>query len=95
MHIFLRHLAAKMPSQLYNNFNSFLPSYETCSINVNPLFHAAINTNHKNLTASSFFSLHLSTLKLSEENTRNKYISSLKMFPKWMLAKKKLKYGMW
>ena len=40
MHISLRHLAAKMPSQLYNNFisllPSFLPSYETCSITVNP-----------------------------------------------------------
>ena len=41
--ISLKHLAAKMPSQLYNNFlPSFLPSYETCSNNVNPLSHAAI-----------------------------------------------------
>ena len=41
----LRHLAAKMLSQLYNNFISlpyFFPSYETCRINVNPLFHAAM-----------------------------------------------------
>ena len=47
MHFSLRHLAAKMLSQLYNNFISFpyfFPSYETCSINVNPLFHAAIKT---------------------------------------------------
>ena len=32
-------------SQLYHNFKSFtyfFPSYETCSINVNSLFHAAI-----------------------------------------------------
>ena len=32
-------------SPLHNNFISFpyfFPSYETCSINVNPLFHAAI-----------------------------------------------------
>ena len=42
MHISLRHLAAKMLSQLYNNLisflPSFLPSYQTCSINVNSLF---------------------------------------------------------
>ena len=45
MHFSLRHLAAKMLSQLYNNFISFpyfVPSYEICSINVNPLFQAAI-----------------------------------------------------
>ena len=56
MHFSLRHLAAKMFSRLYNNFISF-PYYETCSINVNPLFHAAIKNHHKNLTASSYFSL--------------------------------------
>ena len=45
LHIFLKHLAAKIPSQLRNYFlPSFLPSYETCSININPLFHAAIKT---------------------------------------------------
>ena len=46
----LRHLAAKMLSQFYHNFISFpyfFPSYETCSINVNPLFHAAIKNLHK------------------------------------------------
>ena len=54
MHISLRHLAAKMPSQLHHSFlPSFLPSYETCSINVNPLFHAAIKTIIKIHTASS------------------------------------------
>ena len=45
----LRHLAAKMFSHLYNNFILFpylFPSYETCSINVNPLFHAAIKNHH-------------------------------------------------
>ena len=49
MHFLHRHLAAKMPSQPYNNFISFpyfLPFYETCSINVNPLFHAAIKNLH-------------------------------------------------
>ena len=49
MHFSLRHLAAKMLSQLYHNFISFpyfFPSYETCSINVNPLFHAAIKNLH-------------------------------------------------
>ena len=47
MHLLLRHLTAKMLSQLYNNFISFpyfFPSNETFSINVNPLFHAAIKT---------------------------------------------------
>ena len=51
-HVSLRHLAAKMPSPLYKNFislTSFLPSYETCSIKVNPLFHAAIKTIIKSL----------------------------------------------
>ena len=36
-------------SPLHNNFISFpyfFPSYETCSINVNPLFHAAIKNLH-------------------------------------------------
>ena len=38
LHISLNHLAAKIPYQLHNYFPSFLSSYETCSINVNPLF---------------------------------------------------------
>ena len=49
MHFSLKHLAAKILSQLYDNFISFpyfFPSYETCSINVNPLFHAAIKNLH-------------------------------------------------
>ena len=36
-------------SPLHNNFISFpyfFPSYETCSTNVNPLFHAAIKNLH-------------------------------------------------
>ena len=36
-------------SQLYHNFKSFtyfFPSYETCSLNVNFLFHAAIKNLH-------------------------------------------------
>ena len=39
MHFSLRHLAAKMLSQLYHNFISFpyfFTYYETCNINVNP-----------------------------------------------------------
>ena len=51
-----------MLSQLYNNFISFpyfFPSYETCNINVNPLFHAAIKNLHiqnlRQLTSSSSF----------------------------------------
>ena len=42
MHFSLKHLAAKMLSPLSHYFISFpyfFPSYETCSINVNPLFH--------------------------------------------------------
>ena len=57
-------------SQLYNNsmsFPYFFPSYDTCSINVNPLFHAAIKNHHKNLTASLYFSLIYLPLKLCEE----------------------------
>ena len=41
-HILLRHLAAKIPSQLNNYFLlSFLPSYESCSIKV-PFILAAV-----------------------------------------------------
>ena len=44
LHTSLKHLAAKIPCQLYNYFlPSFLPSYETCSIEV-PFIHAAIKT---------------------------------------------------
>ena len=49
MHFSLRHLAAKMLSPLHNNFISFpyfFTYYETCSTNVNPLFHAAIKNLH-------------------------------------------------
>ena len=46
LYVSLKHLAAEIPSQLHNYF---LPSYETCSINVNPLFHAAIKTIIKTL----------------------------------------------
>ena len=49
MNFSLRHLAAKMLSPFHNNFISFpyyFPSYETCSININPLFHAAIKNLH-------------------------------------------------
>ena len=49
MHFSRRHLAAKMLSQLYHNFISFpyfFPSYETCNINVNSLFHATIKNLH-------------------------------------------------
>ena len=49
MHFSLRHLAAKMLSQLYHNFISFpyfCPSYKTCSVNVVPSFHAAIKNLH-------------------------------------------------
>ena len=47
VHFSLRHLAAKMLSQHFHNFISFFYfflSNETCSINVNSLFHAAVKT---------------------------------------------------
>ena len=76
IHFSLRHLAAKILSQLYNNFISFpyfFPSYETCSINANPLFHAAI----KNLHIKTFRHLGTSLLyipcKLSEETTQRNH----------------------
>ena len=75
MHITLRHLAAKMPSQLYNNFISFLPSYETCSINVNPLFHAAIKTFIYKPYSIFVFSLLYFPTTFSEQR---KHFSSLK-----------------
>ena len=58
MQFSLRHLAAKMLSQLYHNFISFpyfFPSYETCSINVDLLFNAAI----KNILIKCFYILEL------------------------------------
>ena len=64
MHFSLGHLAAKMLSQLYHNFISFpyfFPSYDTRSINVNPLFHAAIKNLHIK-PYSIFLLLHLSHL---------------------------------
>ena len=61
MHISLRHLAAKMLSQFYHNFillPYFCPYYETCSINVNPLFHAAIKNLHIKPYGIFFLLLH-------------------------------------
>ena len=71
MHFSLRHLAAKILSPLSHNFISFpyfFPSYETCSISVNPLFHAAI----KNLHIKHYGVISLIHLpwKLSEEVTK-------------------------
>ena len=70
IHFSLRHLAAKMLSPLHNNFisfPSFFPSNETCSININPLFHPAIKNLH--IKANSifvFFILLYFTTTLSE-----------------------------
>ena len=60
MHFSLRHLAAKRLSPLYHNFISFpyfFPSYETCSINVNFFFHAAIKNLHIKLNGIFVFLL--------------------------------------
>ena len=57
-------------SPLHNNFISFpyfFPSYETCSININPLFHAAIKNLHiKANGIFVFFILLYFTTTLSE-----------------------------
>ena len=72
MHFSLRHLAAKMLSPLSHNFNLFpyfFPSYKTCSINVNPLFHAVIKKLHiKPNSIFDFLLLHppLLTTTISE-----------------------------
>ena len=61
MHFSLWHLAAKMLSQLYHNFISFphfFPSYETFSVNVNPLFNAAIKNLHIKPYGIVFLLLH-------------------------------------
>ena len=98
MHFSLRHLAAKMLSQLYYNFISFpyfFPSYETCSINVNPLFHTAIKNLHIKSNGIFVFVLLLSLiyllLKLSKEVNKHKRarysFSSLKMITIHPIAK--------
>ena len=77
MYFSLRHLAAKMLSPLHNNFISFpyfFPSYETCSINVNPLFHAAIKNLHikpYGIFVFVLLSLIYLLLKLNEEVTKH------------------------
>ena len=74
MHFLLRHLAAKMLSQLYHNFilfPYFFPYCETCCTNVNPLFHAAIKNLHIKPNGIFFLLLHLTPLPftLCEEVT--------------------------
>ena len=91
MHFSLRHLAAKMLSPLHNNFISFpyfFPSYETCSINVNALFHAAIKNLHIKANDIFVFFILLYFTTLSEGIThRRKNISSLKMVTNIPIAK--------
>ena len=104
MHFSLRYLAAKMLSQIYNNFISFLyffPSYETCSINVNPLFHAAIKNLHIKSNGIFFFvllpSLIYLLLKLSEEVNKHTHapynFSSPKIITIYHLAKQVLLFN--
>ena len=98
MHFSLRHLAAKMLSQLYHKFilfPYFFPSYETCSININPLFHAAIKNLHIKPNGIFVFVLLLPLiyllLKLSEEVTKHTHsrynIPTLKVIIIYSLAK--------
>ena len=96
MHFLLRHLAAKMLSPLHNNFISFpyfFPSYETCSINVNHLFYAAIKNLHIKANGIFFFIL-LYFTTLSERITHThiharaqETISPLKMATNIPIAK--------
>ena len=58
MHISLKHLAAKIPYQLHNYF---LPSNETCSINVNPFPTLPLKTTIKILRQLRSFSLLFTT----------------------------------
>ena len=85
-------------SPLRNNFisfpyflPSFLPSYETCSINVNPLFHAAIKNIHiKSNGIFVFLLLHplLLTTTLTEGITHTQeHISHTKNNNNFTLAK--------
>ena len=92
MHFLLWHLAAKMLSPLSHNFilfPYFFTYYETCSINVNSLFHVAIKNLH--IKANSiivFFILLYFTTTLSEGITHTcKNISSLKMVTNIPIAK--------
>ena len=76
MHFSFRHLAAKMLSQLYHNFISvpyFIPSYETCSINVNALFliHAAIKILIKHFDILELLSFIYFTNLARKQHTRN------------------------
>ena len=80
----LRHLAAKMLSQLYHNFISFpyfFPSYETCSININPLFHGAIKNLHiKHFDILELLSfIYLTTLREGITISARNNISTLKI----------------
>ena len=69
MHFSLRHLAAKMLSQLYHNFFSFpyfFPSYKTCNILAHNIHITDINNSEYNtylqllISSSSFiFQQHL------------------------------------
>ena len=86
MHFSLRHLAAKMLSQLYNNFisfSNFFPSFGTCSINVKPLFRAAIKAIIKTLWHLRTSLSHLFTFKTyrgsKQTHTHARYISTLEI----------------
>ena len=74
MHFSLRHLAAKMLSQLSHYFilfPYFFPSYETCSINIKPLSYAAIKNLHiKHFDILELLSFYI-PYKVSEETTQH------------------------
>ena len=76
-----RHALLSPLSHNFISFPYFFPSYETCSININSLFHAAIKNLH--VKANSIFLLFHPPLfynTLRGNNTRaQEYISSLKI----------------
>ena len=65
-----RHVLLSPLSHNFKSFPYFFPSYETCSINVNSLFHAAIKNLHKTFRHLGNYLLYL-PFTHSEEATQN------------------------
>ena len=91
MHFSLRHLAAKMLSPLSHNFISFpyfFTYYQTSSINVNSLFHAAIKNLHIKVNGIFvfFILLYFTTLSEGITYTRKNTFPTLKIIIR-LLAK--------
>ena len=93
--IYLSYIQQHMQlSPLHNNFISFpyfFPFYETCSINVNSLFHAAIKNLHikaNGIFFVFFILLYFTTLSEGITHTHTQeHISSLKIIANIPIAK--------